>query len=312
MTSAQYERNAATPEALDELDLALLVSLAEHKILSTYQLMVLFFDSIRTAQKRIKGLKDLGLIRTFSWRNRRTHRDSDRHFLSSAGASLVCVHRGLTRAQLGWIPADEHEAHKRLWHISGANAFFCELIEATLHTTDVGLLKWRPEHQVRIRAAWIQPDGFGRFLHAGGISEFFFEFDRATENRGPMIAKFTRYLRVASAWPQGSAAFPSVLVLVSDYDREAWLRDHLVTAAGNVEPDAAALTSRFHSSNLDLLKDLGPLAEVWAPILGSGRIAITALSPTEAGSGGLSHQRSHAQLLPLCLGRRWCGGRASA
>lgn len=239
MGSAQYERNAAA--VLDELDLALLVSLAEHKILSTYQLMVLFFDSLRTAQKRIKGLKDEGLIYTFAWRNRRTQRDSDRHFLSSRGAALVGELQGLTRAQLGWIPADEQEARKRLWHISGANAFFCELIEATLHTDDTGLLTWRPEHQIRSQKAWIQPDGFGRLLHPGGVSEFFFEFDRSTENRGPMIAKFTRYLRVGPSWPHGPRAFPSVLVLVPDQDREAWLQDHLAAAAENVEPEAATL-----------------------------------------------------------------------
>lgn len=182
MNSTQYERTAAENRAvLDELDIALLVALAEHKILSTYQLMVLFFDSLRTAQKRIKELKDRGLINTFAWRNRRTQRDSDRHFLSQAGAKLVCEHQGLTRAQLGWIPKNQQDARKRFWHISGANAFFCELIEATLNTTDVGVLAWRPEHQIRTNQAWIQPDGLGRLLHGGGISEFLFEFDRSTE-----------------------------------------------------------------------------------------------------------------------------------
>jgi len=301
MSSAEYEPQAATPE-LDELDLALLVILAEHKILSTYQLMVLFFDSLRTTQKRIKELKDLGLVVTFSWRNRRTYRSSDRHFLSAGGAALVCRYQGVTRAQLGWIPADEADARKRLWHISGANAFFCELIEATLHTADVGVLTWRPEHQIRSPEAWIQPDGFGRLLQPDGITEFFFEYDRSTENRGPMVAKFTRYLRVAGSWPQGSASFPSVLVLVPDVDREIWLRTHLAAAACNVEPEAAALSGRFFSSNLERLKTLGSLGQVWQPILSAdSRISITAMPITTG-------RKPEPGSLATCVGRRWREG----
>lgn len=310
MSETEYEPSAARA-VRDELDLALLVCLAEHKILSTYQLMVLFFDSLRTAQKRIKDLRGAGLISTFSWRNRRTQRDSDRHFLSAAGAAVACDYLSVTRAQLGWIPKGAEEARTRLWHLSGANAFFCELIEATLHTADVGLLTWRPEHQVRTKAAWIQPDGFGRLAHPGGISEFFFEFDRATENRGPLVAKFTRYLRVGASWPTGATAFPSVLVLVPDEDREAALRSLLAEAATGAEPEAAAIARRFYSCNLDLLKRLGQLEEVWRPILeaSSRRVRITAVAPAEG--LGQSPGQSLGGSLGQCLGRRWCGGRAS-
>jgi hypothetical protein len=297
MPTAGYEPQAAY--ALDECDIALLVALAEHKILSTYQLMVLFFDSLRTAQKRIKGLKDAGFIQTFSWRNRRSNRDSDRHVLSAAGAALVCERQNLTRAQLGWIPVDEHDARKRLWHISGANAFFCELIEATLETTDTGLLTWRPEHQIKTAGATIQPDGGGRILHPGGISEFLFEYDRSTENRGPMIAKFARYLRVVASWRGEPSLFPSVLVLVPDHDREAWLRSHLATAAAAAEPEEAMVTTRFYASNLALLKARGVLGAIWRPILGSGRVGITALPTSD-------HTPDEA-VLASSLGRRWRG-----
>jgi hypothetical protein len=279
MASAEYELTAA---ALDERDMALLVALAEHKILSTYQLKILFFDSLRTAQKRMKELRDLHLLSAFSWRSRRTNRESERHVLSARGAQLVCGNLGLQRTQLGWIPADAADAKKRLWHLSGANAFFCELIEATLHTDDFGLLNWRPEHQIRTKDGWIQPDGFGRLLHPGGISEFFFEFDRATENRTPLIAKFARYLRVGTSWVD-SESFPSVLVLVPDEDREATLRRLLAEATGTVEPEQAVITARFYSSNLDPLKRLGHLDDVWRPILGGGtsRAPMTGLPAVE-------------------------------
>ncbi|MFN2615120.1 MAG: replication-relaxation family protein [Actinomycetota bacterium] len=297
MSSAQYEREAASE--LDEVELAVLRALAEHKIFSTYQLMVLFFDSLRTAQKRIKGLKDQGLIETFAWRNRRTQRESDRHFLSARGAALVCRHLGVTRAQLGWIPQDARDAARKMWHISGANAFFCELVEATMQTPDVGVLLWRPEHQIRTKDVWIQPDGLGRLVHAGGMSEFFFEFDRSTENRGPLIAKFARYLRVGAAWPH-RRPFPSVLMLVPDSAREEKLPQLLAEAAGHVEPEATVIASRFFSSNLDLIKLAGPLGDGWRPMVGSSRIAITSLPP--------AYVDIHVDLLPLCLGRRWCGG----
>lgn len=132
-----------------------------------------------------------------------------------------------------------------------------------------------------------------------------------------MIAKFTRYLRVAATKPVG---FPSVLVLVPDLDRERWLRDHLASAAGNVEPDAVTLTALFFSSNLELIKALGPLGNVWRPILGSERTAITNLPAVGDRSSGWSDQsspdgsdqRSHDKLLALCLGRRWCQGPSRA
>ena len=46
--------------SLDERDHALLLSLLEHKVLTTHQIKSLFFRSFRRCQHRMKELRDLG------------------------------------------------------------------------------------------------------------------------------------------------------------------------------------------------------------------------------------------------------------
>ncbi|MGZ8579150.1 MAG: replication-relaxation family protein [Actinomycetota bacterium] len=50
----------------DERDHAILLSLLEHKILTTHQIKNLFFRSFRRCQHRLKELRDLGFVSSFS------------------------------------------------------------------------------------------------------------------------------------------------------------------------------------------------------------------------------------------------------
>jgi hypothetical protein len=54
---------------LDERDHAILLALLKHKVLTTEQIKILFFCSLRRCQHRIKELKDLGLIASFTPRS---------------------------------------------------------------------------------------------------------------------------------------------------------------------------------------------------------------------------------------------------
>ena len=50
---------------MDARDVAILRALLEHKILTTSQLSILFFRSLRRCQQRLKDLTDLGLLGSF-------------------------------------------------------------------------------------------------------------------------------------------------------------------------------------------------------------------------------------------------------
>jgi Replication-relaxation len=55
----------ALASSLDERDRAILHSLLEHKVLTTHQLRVLFFRSLRRCQHRLRELRDLEIISSF-------------------------------------------------------------------------------------------------------------------------------------------------------------------------------------------------------------------------------------------------------
>lgn len=284
---------------LGERDFALLATFAEHKILSTYQLHVLFFASIRRAQDCVLRLRESGLIHTFAWRSSASGaRTSDRHFLSERGVSVVAAGLGCPRKALGWIPSTEAQAKARMPHLSGVNAFFCSLVEATLARPGYGLARWTPEHKLATPYGVIQPDGAGRLVHPGGSCEFVFEYDRRTENRAALERKLASYCRVIGGWRDGR--FPSVLFAVVGEDREMALRRVLLDVLSERwEPDdAPSARPGFYATSVTRLRQDGHLGAVWTDLLahhGEPRLRIADLAATEASVIELAE----------CLGRRW-------
>src|SRR5687767_6709242 len=55
-----------TAAALDERDKAILVALAQHKLLTTGHIHTLFFSSLRRTQTKIQELREKGFINTLS------------------------------------------------------------------------------------------------------------------------------------------------------------------------------------------------------------------------------------------------------
>ena len=281
---------------LGERDLALLAALAEHKILSTYQLYVLFFTSQRRAQDCVQRLRACGLIQTFTWRGATAGaRSSDRHFLSERGASVVAASLGCSRKDLGWIPRSEEQAKTRMPHLSGVNAFFCSLVEATLASPGYGLATWRPEHRLATPYGVIQPDGAGRLLHPRGEIEYVFEYDRRTENRAALARKLAAYCRIIAGSAVGR--FPNVVFAVVGEDREAALRSILLEALSE-QWVAAAAHPGFYAASVTRLRRAGPLGVVWTDLLGhpgEPRLRLEDLPSGEASDFDLAE----------CLGRRW-------
>jgi Replication-relaxation len=202
---------------LDERDHAMLLSLLEHKVLTTQQIKSLYFRSLRRCQHRLKELRDLGLIASFTPRSGFGEgRPPDCLFLTNAGLIACAELKGIRASDLSWIPDEGYRSNRNLAHRLGVNGFFCGLVEASRAHEGHCLATWQPEHWIRTRAAEVKPDGFGRYLHPSGACEFYLEYDRGTEAVGALSRKLEGYLRLAARWTeeQDLSGFPNLLLIV--------------------------------------------------------------------------------------------------
>jgi Replication-relaxation len=185
MVRAERNVSRARASPIDERDLQVLLHLLEHKILTTHQISSLCFRSLRRCQHRMRELKEMGLVSTFSvGRGFGEGRAPACWHLTKPGLVEIADAKDVRTSDLPWVPDSSYRTSKMIAHRLGVNAFFCALAEASKATQGHCLATWRPEHWVRTKAAEVKPDGFGRHLHPGGACEFYLEYDRATEAFG--------------------------------------------------------------------------------------------------------------------------------
>jgi len=253
--------------SLDERDHALLLSLLEHKVLSTHQIKSLIFRSFRRCQHRMKELKDLGLVSSFTvGRGFGEGRAPACWFLTKTGLAAIAEAKGVRASDLSWIPDESYRGSQNLAHRLGVNAFFCALAEASRANEDHCLATWRPEHWVRTKAAEVKPDGFGRYLHPGGACEFYLEYDRGTEAFGALARKLEGYLRLAAGWTKEREllGFPNLLLIIPEGVREGEVGSALRHAIGTVHARGSLATSfPLYVASEDGLSELGVLGPVW-------------------------------------------------
>jgi len=263
------ERNDLRTRAwiLDERDHAILLSLLEHKVLTTDQIKALYFRSLRRCQHRLKELRDLGLIAPFTPRRGFGEgRPPDCLFLTKAGLSACAESKGVRASDLSWVPDEGYRASQNLAHRLGVNAFFCALIEASRAHEGHCMATWRPEHWVRRRAAEVKPDGFGRYLHPSGSCEFYLEYDRGTEAFGALSRKLEGYLRLAARWTEDGdlSGFPDLLIVVPEGVREGDVGSALRHAVARLHVRGSLATSfPLYVASEDRLTEGGVLGAVW-------------------------------------------------
>ncbi|MFA5787262.1 MAG: replication-relaxation family protein [Actinomycetota bacterium] len=282
---------------LDERDFEILVALVEYKVLSTYQIAVLFFSSLRRAQYSIQQLKDLDLLRTFTWKAAGYNaRSSDRHYLSERGAAVAAKYLNRPRKDLPALPRTDGEAKAGMPHRSGVNAFFCSLVDVCFKAQGYGLATWQPERREQGQRRAIQADAFGRLVHPGGTIEFYFEYDRNTENHQALVSKFIGYLEYGEFEASLRRLHPNVLFLVPSEGRERNLERALVDALASGNAPAPSAPPPYYSTNLDLIRSAGHLGPTWREILGGkDRLRFDELAVSER----------HYFTLAECLGHRW-------
>jgi hypothetical protein len=282
---SRAERNeyrARVESLLDERDHATLLSLLEHKVLTTDQIKSLFFRSIRRCQHRLRELKDLGLIAAFTPRRGFAEgRPPACWFLIKTGLSEIADVRGVRPSDLAWVPDESYRGSRNLAHRLGVNAFFCALVEASRAHEDHCLATWRPERWIRTTTVEVEPDGFGRYLHPAGACEFYLEYDRGTEAVGALSRKLEGYLRLAAGWTEERepAGFPNLLIVVPERTREGEVGAALRHAVGRLHvPEALAASFPLYAAGEDALIRYGVLAPAWSHLLtGTERLSFVEL-----------------------------------
>jgi hypothetical protein len=263
----QKQTTFARAWILDERDHAILLSLLEHKVLSTNQIKNLYFRSFRRCQHRMKELRDLGLVSSFTvGRGFGEGRPPACWYLTKAGLVQIADAKGVRVSDLAWVPDHSYRSNLLLAHRLGVNAFFCALVEASRGLQDHCLATWQPEHWVRTRAAEVKPDGFGRYLHPGGACEFYLEYDRGTEAFGALSRKLEGYLRLAANWTREHelVGFPNLLILVPKGVREGEVASALRPAVGSLHvPSSLASLFPLYAASEDVLTDVGVLGVAW-------------------------------------------------
>jgi hypothetical protein len=274
----------ATPRTfaarLTARDRWLLWMLAEHRVLTTGQVVQLAFGSRRQATGRLRVLHQLRVVDRF--RPYAPVGSAPLHYvLAPLGARVVAADHGTTVEAIVHRPENlaRLAVSLQLAHDVGANGVFTALAAQGRAAGASGeLTVWWSE--ARCRAIWdgaVRPDGYGRWRPADGTRvrgvrgevDFFLEYDTGTENLDRIVAKLTGYARLAAA----SGLITPILFWLPHTRRElalhraagAWLAANPATA-----PLIPIATSHAGLSQASTSTGpLGPADAVWLARLGA-------------------------------------------
>jgi hypothetical protein len=245
------ERLAALAGRLTGRDRQLCRLLADHRVLTTPQLVELAFPSRNAAEHRLTLLHRLGVVDRF--RPHHTPGSAPYHYvLGPLGAALLAAQTDQEPAKLGYrrdrTLALAHS--QRLAHLLGVNGFFTALVRAARGHPDAALEVWWSEQ--RCAAQWgrlVRPDGYGRWREHQQRVDFFLEYDRGREPLGRLAGKLAGYAELVHA----TGIATPLLLLLPTPARETAARRAL---AGTGLPVATATPHPDHT----------PAGPLWLPL----------------------------------------------
>jgi hypothetical protein len=250
---------------LTDRDHTLLGWLADHGVLTTFQITQALFPSLDYTQERLRTLTRLAVVDRF----RPNKPDGGSHpyhyVLAQLGVEVVAAQRG------GDLPRRD-QAKRRRWHLTnranlphllGTNGFFTALAGHTRTHLGTALARWWPASRcqgigafaepdddvnVRVYTPTVRPDGHGIWIDGDLEVPFFLEYDTGTERPlDRLVDKLDGYIDLAVAtgrvWP--------VLFWLPSAARERHLHQR-ITASGVRYPVATGL---YHEPD--------PAATVW-------------------------------------------------
>jgi hypothetical protein len=252
---------AALASRLTERDAWLLEMLAEHTVLTTAHITVLWHTGQRSTNRRLLALYRLGLLDSFRPRLQRGAAP-EHYLLARTAADLLSARYATTPAALGWSSelVTRTAYSPLLAHNLGVATFFTHL--AT--TTDPGLGRasawWSEQRCQQLWGDLVRPDAYGRHTRTDGTGVgFFLEYDTGTESHARLARKLEEYAEAASA----TRIRPLILFTLHSHRREQNLHHTLAThpALGSVN---VATTSRDHTAPGQ--DEHHPAQAVWLPL----------------------------------------------
>jgi hypothetical protein len=190
---------------LTDRDLLLLDWLADHKVLTTFQIARALFTSLDFAQRRLLTLHRLGLVDRFRPLRAGGGSYPWHYVLDHLGWQFVAASRGDRPPR----PVETAERIRRiatsrtLDHQLGINQFFTDLVAHARTHPRSQLERWWSEQQCARPGAFggitffspVRPDGHGIWVQDGQSVAFFLELDSGTESHKVLLAKLARYAR---------------------------------------------------------------------------------------------------------------------
>lgn len=256
--------------ALTGRDLTLLGWLADHGVLTSFQIAHALYPSTNFAQRRLRKLCALGVADRFRPQRPDGGSHPFHYLLTQLGADVVA-------AQRGEPPSRRDHARERRWqltnranlpHLLGTNQFFIDLAAFARTHPDASLDRWWPAARCQRTGAFaepgddiavlaytsrVRPDGHGIWTEDGVSVPFFVEYDTGTERP---ISRLTDKLAGYTALAARTGRVWPVLFTLHSSTREHNLHRALHDA-GVRHP--VATTARDHSDELNR----GPAGPVW-------------------------------------------------
>jgi hypothetical protein len=249
-TAATGEHLARLAPRLTQRDRWLARMLYEHKVLTSHQIAALAWPTVRAANLRLLQLYRWRVIDRFQ--PYLTYGSAPMHYvLDTAGAAVLAHEDGLDLRDLRYT----HDralgiAHSlRLAHTVGTNGFFTQLIaHARQNSRDTALTTWWSEARcARHYGDIVRPDAYGRWQENGITTEWFLEYDLATERPDRVAAKLPGYAKLAST----TGITTPLLIHLPTARREAAVRHALAPAHAALDRPVGlpvATTSAEHTT----------------------------------------------------------------
>lgn len=235
---------ASLATKLTDRDRRLLRLVWTHKVMTSHQLLQLFFEHSSTARHRLIALHRLGVLDRF--RPRPPTGSAPWHYvLGEPGAAVLAQEDGIDLAAFGYRRdrALSIAYSQRLAHTVGVNQVFTTLYSTARRTPGCSLDTWWTE--TRCAATWgkhARPDAYGRWRENGLTLDFFLEYDTGTETLDRVVAKLSGYAGLAAA----TKIITPVLFLTSTPRREKSLHNRLQLRAAQLGVPIATAAGEVH------------------------------------------------------------------
>ncbi|MBC9719382.1 replication-relaxation family protein [Streptomyces sp. TRM66268-LWL] len=250
-------------------DLWLIRMLHEHRVLTATHIAHLAFTGLRSAQRRLRTLHQLGVVDSFRPLHQ-TGSAPEHYTLGPAGAALLAAHAGLDVAVTGWRPTSTGRIaySPSLGHDLGVNDFLVRLTARTHTAPSAGVQVWLSEQSCARR--WgdiIRPDAYAHWCEGDRVLPFFLEYDTGSQTLARVEAKLAGY----AAFTTTTGTRPALLLLTRTQSRDLALRRRLANTAHE-------LNLHIATSSLDFTTDT-PWARWWTPLApGAHRSTLTELA----------------------------------